>query len=359
MHMIGPSSAALMENVTQESVDQASIGWTLLYRENEEKGGQRDPFSPPKGAVAALPYNGSCNIHLENAVSCKNEPRVLYPPGPTPCSALGGFLGTLHHLWQKIYSQNKFLFSFGAIYLSMQFPLFWNGDGCKFQQRWSSLLPCSPVDPSSFHPRGWTAPGDAESSSIFRARYRLTWFKLEKRLLSCAILPVAYFLKGFPSFIEGISIILFYYSNSFVFQNPRGFYDVELLRTASLSLSMWLSATWLYRAEIYIYMDIALTSACIPCLTAKSHTDNQVQSTPRPGPSSDYYNLFWFSSTTSTAPSRNCVCVISSHKILFLIPSSSPGWKCPEQSEHLQDLCVTFHPGVVGTTTTFPLWDLP
>lgn len=159
-----------------------------------------------------------------------------------------------------------------------------------------------------------------------------------------------YFLKGFFSFIEGISI-LFSYSNSFVFQNPQVLYDVELLRTASLSLYMWLyRASWLYRAT-EICLGIALPSAFVPCLTATSHMDNHVQSTPRPVPSSDYSSLFWFSSTACTALSRNSVCVISGHKIFFLIPSSPPGWKCTKQCEHLQDLCVTFHPGLLDTAT--------
>lgn len=102
--------------------------------------------------------------------------------------------------------------------------------------------PYSPMHPSSFHPRRWTAPGDAEPSSTFRLRCRLTWCKFKKMLVSCAILPVAYFLKGFFSFTWGISIILLSYSNSFVFQNPRIFCDVELLRTASLSFCMSLPA---------------------------------------------------------------------------------------------------------------------
>lgn len=104
---------------------------------------------------------------------------------------------------------------------------------------------------------------------------------------------------------------------------------------------MWLyRASWLYRAA-EICLGIALPSAFVPCLTAKSHMDNHVQSTPRPVPSSDYSSLFWFSSTACTALSRNSVCVISGHKIFFLIPSSPPGWKCTKQCEHLQDLCVT------------------
>lgn len=60
-------------------------------------------------------------------------------------------------------------------------------------------------------------------------------------------------------------------------------------------------------------MDISLTSFILVL-----QINHQVQSAPRSAPSSDYYNIFWFSSTTCTALSRNSVYMISSHKIFFL-----------------------------------------
>lgn len=129
--------------------------------------------------------------------------------------------------------------------------------------------PYSPMYPSSFHPRRWTTPVDAEPSSTFRSRCRLTWCKLGK-MLSClchtssGLFPErAFYLQ-----IRDFNKIIFLFKLLCV-PESQIFCDVELLRTASLSLCMLLPAMGLYRATD-IYMDIALTSAFIPCLTAKS-----------------------------------------------------------------------------------------
>lgn len=141
MHIFGPSSAALIENVTQESVDQACIWCTLLYGENEEKGRLWDPFSLLKGAVTALHYSATCNIHLEYAVSWKNEPFVLHSPDPTPALLCEDFWAHFTIFGRKFIPRTSFCLPLKPFISACNSHQFWNRDGFKFQQKWGSLLP--------------------------------------------------------------------------------------------------------------------------------------------------------------------------------------------------------------------------